>query len=130
MRACSFQYRVEPTGNRWQISFCHADHGKFDRRRDAVKSALRDAERVHRMGHEVSVAVARPEARADLADRVLHPRTGCPTSRKLANEKHDAAIPLVQPVVHGSAGSHAVGWADEAPVVRLRPSEETHLWLQ
>ena len=130
MRACSFQYRVEPTGNRWQISFCHSGHGMFDTRRDAVKSALRDAERVHRMGHDVSVSVARPEAKADLGDRILYPRAGCATSRRLAEEKHDPAIRLVQPVVHGSAGFHAMGWADDSPAVRLPPREETHQWLQ
>lgn len=73
MHASELQYCVEPTDGRWMVSFCHSPHGFFDRRVDAIRSALTDADRVERMGHKVTVIVARPANAPDLAQRVLRP---------------------------------------------------------
>ncbi|WP_206453544.1 hypothetical protein [Aurantimonas marina] len=73
MHSSELRYCVEPTGGRWMVSFCHSPHGFFDRRVDAIRSALSDADRVERMGHKVTVVVARPADAPDLAQRVLRP---------------------------------------------------------
>ncbi|MBB4001976.1 hypothetical protein [Aurantimonas endophytica] len=70
MHTSELSYNVEPLGRHWTISFCHTPHGSFDRRVDALRAAVRDADRVRRMGHRVTVVVARPRG-ADLAERVV-----------------------------------------------------------
>lgn len=73
MHSSELNYCVEPAGGRWMISFCHSPHGVFDRRVDAMRSALADADRVERMGHKVTVTVARPTNAPELARRILRP---------------------------------------------------------
>jgi hypothetical protein len=70
MHTSELSYNVKPLGRRWTISFCHTPHGSFDRRVDALRAAIADAERVRRMGHRVTVVVERPDG-APLAQRVL-----------------------------------------------------------
>ena len=72
MHTSELSYNVEPLGRCWTISFCHTPHGTFDRRVDALRAAVRDADRVRRMGHKVTVVVARPQG-APLAERVVRP---------------------------------------------------------
>lgn len=72
MHTSELSYNVEPLGRRWTISFCDMPHGSFDRRVDALRAAIRDADRVRRMGHKVTVVVARPQGAA-LAERVVRP---------------------------------------------------------
>ncbi|NDV85311.1 hypothetical protein GTW51_01205 [Aurantimonas aggregata] len=70
MHTSELSYNVEPLGRRWTISFCHTPHGTFDRRVDALRAAVQDADRVRRMGHRVTVSVARPHG-APFAERVV-----------------------------------------------------------
>lgn len=70
MHTSELSYNVTPLGRRWTVSFCHTAHGSFDRRVDALRAAVRDADRVRRMGHRVTVVVARPDG-ARLGERVV-----------------------------------------------------------
>ena len=73
MHSGQLKYRIEPVGPHWAVSFCHEPHGLFGRRVDAIRSAVRDASRVERMGYTVSIEILRPRTAASLRGRILRP---------------------------------------------------------
>ena len=68
------EYVVEPEESRWTVSFQAVHHGEFGSRHEALESALRDAERVRRMGHRVRVLVRRGDGRLRTLPEGLHAR--------------------------------------------------------
>lgn len=62
---------VEPTSHGWTVSFCHERNGHYGKRVDAMRSAVTDARRVNRLGHQVTVAVTRPLDRSALPARTI-----------------------------------------------------------
>ncbi len=60
MQRSGILYRVEPRGDGWTVSFCGQSYGCFERRIDALRSAARDARRVHALGYDVVIEVTRP----------------------------------------------------------------------
>ncbi|MEF2551283.1 hypothetical protein VQ042_07875 [Aurantimonas sp. A2-1-M11] len=85
MRYSHLEYSIEPLGDFWQVSFCHASHGTFRRRAEALRSAFADAERVTRLGQEVTVRIQRPRHAAGLPARILIPRVRRPRVRPAAS---------------------------------------------
>jgi len=64
MHSNTLLFIVEPTSQGWTVSFCHEPNGQYDRRVDAMRSAISDARRVNHLGHHVTVAVRRPPDRS------------------------------------------------------------------
>lgn len=65
-------YVVERHGGRWTVAFQAAHRGEFRSRREALESALRDAERVRRLGHHVRVLVRRADNHLRALPEHLH----------------------------------------------------------
>lgn len=74
----SFEYLVEREENHWTVSFQRQHCGSFPSRLAALRSAVRDAERVRHLGHRVRVLVRYADGRRlrIIAER---PTTGPPT---------------------------------------------------
>ncbi|WP_131829960.1 hypothetical protein [Consotaella salsifontis] len=65
-------YVVEPLDDEWTVSMRGERAGRFPSRLAALRSALEDAERVDRMGFEVSVWLRHPgRSSRKLPDRLL-----------------------------------------------------------
>jgi hypothetical protein len=59
----NLEYVVERDETHWTVSL-QAEHcGRFVSRRAALESAMRDAERVRRLGHEVNILVRHADGR-------------------------------------------------------------------
>jgi hypothetical protein len=56
-QAGSFDYIVEPEDGHWTVNFGGQHCGCFASRRQALRSAASDAERVRNLGHRVRVLV-------------------------------------------------------------------------
>jgi hypothetical protein len=75
MHTSELTFEIEPRGDFWTVSFCHEPNGLYNRRVDAMRAAVGDADRIHRLGHSVRVFVDRPSPSRDkLPKRVLHSR--------------------------------------------------------
>ena len=55
------EYVVEREGSHWTVTNQGRHFGRFVDRRDALRSALADAARVRRLGHNASVLVRRAD---------------------------------------------------------------------
>lgn len=71
MHIARVAYTVEPSDEGWTVSFCTLPHGHFERRIDALRSAVFDGDRVQRMGNEVVIEIARPDGCPPLPRRTL-----------------------------------------------------------
>jgi hypothetical protein len=69
----SLEYVVERDASHWTVSLQAERCGCFASRRAALDSALRDAERVRRLGHAVRVAVRHADGRLRCLPASLHP---------------------------------------------------------
>jgi hypothetical protein len=59
----NLEYVVERDETHWTVSLQCEHCGRFGTRRAAMESAMRDAERVRRLGHEVSILVRYEDGR-------------------------------------------------------------------
>lgn len=72
MQRCHLTYCINSMDGVWTVSCGHVPSGRFETRSAALRSAVQDAERVSRMGHQITVLVGRPLGSPALPRRVLH----------------------------------------------------------
>ena len=62
-QTCHVAYVVEPRRDGWTVVFGREDFGHFDTRRDALRSAGRDASFCRSLGHDVELHARRRDGR-------------------------------------------------------------------
>lgn len=62
-QTCHLAYVVEPRRDGWTVVFGREDFGRFETRRDALRSAGRDASVCRSLGHDVELHARRRDGR-------------------------------------------------------------------
>ncbi|NBB84540.1 MAG: hypothetical protein GVY28_14205 [Alphaproteobacteria bacterium] len=63
-RKARIRYVVQRDDRHWSLKFCGTRVGRFRTRREAVDWAIADCDHTCRLGHDVEVAVVRPDGAA------------------------------------------------------------------